>query len=51
MEILTVKNLSFSYPECEKKALDGLSFSIKEGEMILLCGRSGCGKTTLLKLL
>lgn len=51
MEILTLKNLSFSYPESDKKALDGVSLSVKEGEFIALCGRSGCGKTTLLQLI
>lgn len=51
MEILALKNLSFSYPESDKKALDGISLSVKEGEFIALCGRSGCGKTTLLRLM
>lgn len=49
MEQLVFDNLSFTYPLCDKKALDGLSFSIKKGEFIVLCGKSGCGKTTLLK--
>ncbi len=51
MEILALKDLSFSYPESDKKALDGISLSVKEGEFIALCGRSGCGKTTLLRLM
>ncbi|MDO5602957.1 MAG: ABC transporter ATP-binding protein [Oscillospiraceae bacterium] len=32
-------------------ALDGLSFSAEKGEFITLIGRSGCGKTTALKLI
>ena len=32
-------------------ALEHVSFSVEEGEFIVLCGESGCGKTTLLKLL
>lgn len=51
MELLQIKDLSFSYPEEERKALDGVSLSIREGEFIVLCGESGCGKSTLLKLL
>lgn len=51
MEQIKIENLSFSYPLCGEKAIDGLSLNIKSGEFILLCGRSGCGKTTLLKQL
>lgn len=51
MEILRTENLSFAYPEAELNALDGISLKVKSGEFILLCGESGCGKTTLIKLL
>ena len=51
MEILNVKNLSFSYPESETKAIDNISFSIDSGEFVVVCGESGSGKTTLLKML
>lgn len=51
MEILTVKNLNFSYPDAASPALENISFSVSEGEFIVLCGESGCGKTTLLRLL
>ncbi len=51
MEILTLKNLSFSYPESDRKAIENISLSVREGEFIVICGRSGCGKTTLLRLL
>ncbi len=49
MEILTIKNLSFYYPEAEKPALESLSMSIDAGDFVLLCGHSGCGKSTLLR--
>ena len=51
METFTVRNLSFSYPEQERKVLDDLSFDIREGEFVTLCGPSGCGKSTLLRQL
>ena len=51
MEILQIKDLSFAYPKSEKKALDGINVSVKKGEFVLVCGSSGCGKTTLLRLL
>ncbi|MBQ3151501.1 MAG: ATP-binding cassette domain-containing protein [Clostridia bacterium] len=51
MEILQIKDLSFKYPEAEKKALDCVNLSVRKGDFVLLCGESGCGKTTLLRLL
>ncbi len=51
MEILAVENLSFRYPQCEKFALSELSFSVKQGEFVVLCGATGCGKSTLLRML
>lgn len=51
MTILQIDNLSFQYPDTEKKALDGVSFSVRAGEFVVICGESGCGKTTLLKML
>lgn len=49
MEQIEIKNLSFKYPLNEKKALDNVTLSISKGEYIVICGKSGCGKTTLLK--
>ena len=51
MEVLQIKNLSFSYPESEKKALRNINLSVNEGEFIVVFGKSGCGKSTLLKLI
>lgn len=49
MENYIFKNVSFSYPEQEKKALCDISFSIEQGEFVVLCGLSGSGKSTLLR--
>ena len=51
MELLTVKNLSFSYPERDEKCLTELSFSVNAGEFCVLCGATGSGKSTLLRLI
>lgn len=44
-----IKNLSFSYPLGEGKALDNINLKIEKGEFSVICGKSGCGKTTLLR--
>ena len=49
MEKLVFKNLTFAYPCDEKNAIEDISFSVAQGEFILICGKSGCGKTTLLR--
>lgn len=47
MKNITVENLSFTYLGSEKPALKNVNLTIQEGECVLLCGKSGCGKTTL----
>jgi energy-coupling factor transport system ATP-binding protein len=51
MEIYRVEDLSFTYPKQDSRALENVSFTVKEGEFITLCGPSGCGKSTLLRQL
>ena len=51
MESFQIENLSFTYPNRAKKALRNVSFTVQQGEFVLVCGKSGCGKTTLLRLL
>ena len=49
MESYSFKNVDFTYPEGEKKALRNRSFTVQQGEFVILCGPSGCGKSTLLR--
>lgn len=51
MSILEVSNLSFTYPKQSEKAVCDVSFDIEKGSFTLLTGASGCGKTTLLRLI
>lgn len=51
MEIIKVEDLNFSYPQQKVPSITNVTFSIQEGEFVVICGESGSGKTTLLKLL
>ena len=51
MEILAVKNLSFTYPLSDTPAIENISFSISKGDFIAVAGLSASGKSTLLRLL
>ena len=49
METIRFSNISFRYPLAESDALKNINLSVKESEFMVLCGKSGCGKTTLLR--
>lgn len=51
MESYTIKHLTFTYPNAQRMSLSDISLTINQGELIVLCGQSGCGKTTLLRQL
>lgn len=48
---IEVRDLSFSYPNSERRVLERVNFSIDPGRMVALVGRSGSGKTTLANLI
>lgn len=48
---IEVSNITFKYSEDGPKILDNLSLSIKKGEYIAIVGTTGCGKSTLIRLL
>jgi fluoroquinolone transport system ATP-binding protein len=48
---VNVHNLKFSYPKSDKKAVNGISFMIKKGEIFGFLGPNGAGKTTTQKII
>lgn len=50
-KIINLKNISFCYEEKAMKSLNNVNLSIRRGEVVVVYGESGCGKTTLMRLL
>lgn len=48
---LEMKNIEFSYPNATKKTINNFSYKFERNKKYLLDGASGCGKSTILKLL
>ncbi|KAJ7700767.1 P-loop containing nucleoside triphosphate hydrolase protein [Mycena rosella] len=46
-----LQNVSFSYPGTTAKALDNVTLSIKPGQLVVIVGSNGSGKSTIVKLL
>ncbi len=51
MALLRVEHLSFTYPQAKAPVLHDVSFEVREGDFVTVCGATGSGKTTLLRLL
>jgi len=48
---IEIRNLTFTYPGTERAVLKNLTLHVRPGESLALVGATGCGKTTLLRLL
>ena len=49
--IVAIKNVSFKYAAMDKTMFESFNLSIQRGDRIAVIGKSGCGKTTLLRLI
>lgn len=48
---IEMKDFSYTYPDTSSGALHGINLIIKQGEFVLLTGKSGCGKSTITRTL
>ena len=48
---IELNNVTFSYREDMPKVLDGISLKIKSGQYVAIVGKTGCGKSTLMRIL
>jgi ATP-binding cassette subfamily B protein RaxB len=48
---IELKDICFNYAESEPAVVNKVSFTIQPGEIVALVGASGCGKTTLMKVM
>ena len=49
--IVRFENVSFRYPGADEDALEGIDFTAKPGETTAIIGSTGCGKSTLMRLI
>ncbi|MBR3031683.1 MAG: ATP-binding cassette domain-containing protein, partial [Clostridiales bacterium] len=49
--MIKIDHVSFKYKGSSEGLLSDVSLSFAKGETVLLCGASGCGKTTILRLI
>ncbi len=51
MNVIEISNVNFTYQGTKDSGLKNINLKVKKGEFVLLTGRSGCGKTTLTRLI
>lgn len=51
MSIITLKDISFSYPSQENFVFEHFSMSVEKGDYIAITGKNGCGKSTLSRIM
>lgn len=51
VQLISFQNVSFTYPHTDKQTLKNITFEIQKGEKVLLVGKNGEGKSTIVKLL
>ena len=49
--MIEIKNVTFHYAGLEQAGLSDINLTVPAGECVLLCGASGCGKTTITRLI
>lgn len=49
--VIEIRDVSFQYKGSKEGLLSNVNLSFAKGETVLLCGQSGCGKTTILRLI
>lgn len=48
---IKVESISFAYPDSNRKIFDNLSYNFKPGSLTAICGETGIGKSTLIRLI
>ena len=48
---IRLENVSYTYPQSDKKIIDKMNLTVKKGEKVAMVGLNGAGKTTLVKLM
>ena len=49
--VISFENVSFQYPGAKGSSVKDINLDIKSGEFVVLTGGSGCGKTTITRII